>query len=146
MYIQSLHLSFTAPVSHLLPRMEHIPIVSPYRVPTNYRRPAGGDSDHGYSTMTPHDDSEVAPYFEPLIGKDRLSLNQHSAHSVSSGSRTSSPVSCVPSTTCSTSPSVLKMDCSSSMHQPKTDFPFGIDAKTRGSHVVAHVQVHSENI
>lgn len=31
--------------------------VSPYRIATNYRRP-NGDSDHGYSTMTPHDDSE----------------------------------------------------------------------------------------
>ncbi|XP_060082073.1 VWFA and cache domain-containing protein 1-like [Ylistrum balloti] len=48
--------------------------VSPYRVNTSYRRPAGGDSDHGYSTMTPHEDSEHAslPCLEPLIiGKDR---------------------------------------------------------------------------
>lgn len=125
--------------------MEHI-VVSPYRVPTNYRRPPGGDSDHGYSTMTPHEDSELAPYFEPLlIGKDRHSINQPSAHSLSSGSRTSSPVSCVPSTTCSASPSVIKMDCPS-MHLSKTDFPFSTDAKIKGSHVLAHVQVHSENI
>lgn len=53
---------------------ENAASVSPYRVNTSYRRPAGGDSDHGYSTMTPHEDSEHAslPCLEPLIiGKDR---------------------------------------------------------------------------
>lgn len=48
--------------------------ISPYRVSTNYRRPAGGDSDHGYSTMTPQEDSEQASTacLEPLIiGRDR---------------------------------------------------------------------------
>lgn len=128
--------------------MEHI-VVSPYCVRTNYRRPPGGDSDHGYSTMTPHEDSELAPYFEPLlIGKDRHNTNPTSQHSLSSGSRTSSPVSCVPSTTCSTSPSVLKMECPvQNTYLPKPDFPFNVDTKMRGSHVLAHVvQVHSENI
>lgn len=55
--------------------------VSPYRVNTSYRRPAGGDSDHGYSTMTPHEDSEHAslPCLEPLIvGKDRYRPGPHS--------------------------------------------------------------------
>ncbi|XP_013403576.1 VWFA and cache domain-containing protein 1-like [Lingula anatina] len=50
--------------------------ISPYRVNPNYRRPpAGGDSDHGYSTMTPQDDSEQASMtcIEPLItNKDRI--------------------------------------------------------------------------
>lgn len=33
--------------------------LSPYRLNPGYRRPpAGSESDHGYSTMTPHDDSE----------------------------------------------------------------------------------------
>ncbi|KAL3289968.1 hypothetical protein HHI36_023351 [Cryptolaemus montrouzieri] len=33
--------------------------ISPYCVTTNYSRPAtAADSDHGYSTMTPHDESE----------------------------------------------------------------------------------------
>lgn len=66
--------------------------ISPYRVSTNYRlvticfmeyavlslrkitrilmafrRPPGGDSDHGYSTMTPHDDSEQQNFSEPLL-------------------------------------------------------------------------------
>jgi hypothetical protein len=34
-----------------------LPNISPYRIPSNYRRP-NGDSDHGYSTMTPHEESE----------------------------------------------------------------------------------------
>ena len=41
--------------------------ISPYRVSTNYRKPPGGDSDHGYSTMTPHDDSEQQTFAEPLL-------------------------------------------------------------------------------
>ncbi|XP_012531291.1 VWFA and cache domain-containing protein 1 isoform X2 [Monomorium pharaonis] len=45
--------------------------ISPYRVSTNYRRPPGGDSDHGYSTMTPHDDSEQQIFAsEPLLAVD----------------------------------------------------------------------------
>ena len=48
--------------------------ISPYRVSTTYRRPPGGESDHGYSTMTPHEDSEQASTacLEPIIvGRDR---------------------------------------------------------------------------
>ncbi|KAL7286208.1 hypothetical protein TKK_0019506 [Trichogramma kaykai] len=41
--------------------------ISPYRVSTNYRRPAGCESDHGYSTMTPHEDSEQQNFSEPLL-------------------------------------------------------------------------------
>ena len=58
----------------MLATFENPASISPYRVNTSYRRPAGGDSDHGYSTMTPHEDSEHAslPCLEPLIiGKDR---------------------------------------------------------------------------
>ncbi|XP_064604512.1 VWFA and cache domain-containing protein 1-like [Liolophura sinensis] len=58
----------------VLASFENPASISPYRVNTSYRRPAGGDSDHGYSTMTPHEDSEHAslPCLEPLIiGKDR---------------------------------------------------------------------------
>lgn len=58
----------------VLSTFENPASISPYRVNTGYRRPAGGDSDHGYSTMTPHEDSEHAsiPCLEPLIvGKDR---------------------------------------------------------------------------
>ncbi|KAK0046626.1 VWFA and cache domain-containing protein 1 isoform X1 [Biomphalaria pfeifferi] len=59
----------------VLASFENPASVSPYRVNTSYRRPAGGDSDHGYSTMTPHEDSEHAsmPCLDPLsIGKDRF--------------------------------------------------------------------------
>ena len=54
--------------------------ISPYRVNTTYRRPTTGDSDHGYSTMTPHDDSEQASTtcVEPLIiGRDRYRPAPH---------------------------------------------------------------------
>lgn len=58
--------------------------ISPYRIPGYFRRP-NGESDHGYSTMTPHDDSEHACFtlIEPLINNkcsnqsisDAISLN-----------------------------------------------------------------------
>ena len=59
----------------VLASFENPASISPYRVNTSYRRPAGGDSDHGYSTMTPHEDSEHAslPCLDPhTIGKDRF--------------------------------------------------------------------------
>nr|XP_023016915.1 VWFA and cache domain-containing protein 1 [Leptinotarsa decemlineata] len=38
---------------------EHPNVISPYCVASTYRRPVvPADSDHGYSTMTPHDESE----------------------------------------------------------------------------------------
>ncbi|KAF8794033.1 VWFA and cache domain-containing protein 1 [Argiope bruennichi] len=127
----------------LIPHIENV--VSPYRVPTNYRRPAGGDSDHGYSTMTPHEDTELAPYFEPLL-HGRISIDPPpSQHSLSSGSRTSSPVSCVPSTTCSASPSILKMESGVPSWVPQKDFLCSSDVKSKGTYVLAQVQVHSEN-
>lgn len=59
----------------LLLANEPVAPVSPYRVLTGYRRPnAAGESDHGYSTMTPHDDSEhqafalVEPFLSPGAG------------------------------------------------------------------------------
>ncbi|GFY69297.1 VWFA and cache domain-containing protein 1 [Trichonephila inaurata madagascariensis] len=128
----------------LIPNVENV--VSPYRVPTNYRRPAGGDSDHGYSTMTPHEDTELAPYFEPLL-LGRVSSDQpNSQHSLSSGSRTSSPVSCVPSTTCSASPSILKMESGMPSWISPKPYLYSTDPKTRGTYVIAQVQVHSENL
>lgn len=41
---------------------------SPYHIPGGFRRP-NGESDHGYSTMTPHDDSDHVCFtlVEPLI-------------------------------------------------------------------------------
>ena len=58
----------------VLATFENPASISPYRVNTSYRRPTGGESDHGYSTMTPHEDSEQASTtcLEPLIiGRDR---------------------------------------------------------------------------
>lgn len=66
---------FAGHTNFVLAPFENAASISPYRVNTTYRRPAGGDSDHGYSTMTPHEDSEHAslPCLEPLlIGKDRF--------------------------------------------------------------------------
>ncbi|XP_037946193.1 VWFA and cache domain-containing protein CG16868 [Teleopsis dalmanni] len=53
--------------------------ISPYHVSTgsSYRRPPNGESDHGYSTMTPHEDSSDHQCFtlaEPLLLND----NRHS--------------------------------------------------------------------
>lgn len=45
--------------------------ISPYRMNAGaYRAPANGESDHGYSTMTPREDSEHLCFalVEPLIG------------------------------------------------------------------------------
>lgn len=72
----------------LLHRQDVPSALSPYRVSTNYRRPPGGDSDHGYSTMTPHDDSEHLPCAEPLLlGKDFHQLSSpHTDGSVASPS------------------------------------------------------------
>lgn len=74
--------------------LDNVAIVSPYRVNTGYRRPAGGDSDHGYSTMTPHEDSEhTASYVEPLlVGRDRYRPSARSVSTGSFSSRASSPL------------------------------------------------------
>lgn len=64
-------------------------VVSPYRVNTAYRRPPGGDSDHGYSTMTPHEDSEHLQYFEPLLTSKEKGRSPPQQPSLSS--RASSP-------------------------------------------------------
>ncbi|GBO98550.1 VWFA and cache domain-containing protein CG16868 [Eumeta japonica] len=57
----------------LLPAAEIEAPISPYRVVTGYRRPhTTGDSDHGYSTMTPHEDSEATAFSmnEPIVLSD----------------------------------------------------------------------------
>ncbi|XP_045532868.1 VWFA and cache domain-containing protein 1 [Pieris brassicae] len=47
----------------LLPALEIEAPISPYRVVTGYRRPhTAGGSDQGYSTMTPHEDSEATGF------------------------------------------------------------------------------------
>ncbi|XP_013179332.1 PREDICTED: VWFA and cache domain-containing protein CG16868 [Papilio xuthus] len=57
----------------LLPAMEIEAPISPYRVITGYKRPhTAGGSDHGYSTMTPHEDSEATGFSvnDPIILSD----------------------------------------------------------------------------
>lgn len=74
--------------------------ISPYRMSSGgYRRP-NGESDHGYSTMTPHEDSEHMCFAmaEPLISNKRLSVSDSTSinTSVSSPSNYNNP--CVPLT------------------------------------------------
>jgi len=76
-----------------------ITVVSPYRMNPSYRRPrpAGTDSDHGYSTMTPggDQDSEIMSCLGDVNNQRRVrSKNPLSLQSVTSGtsSRTSSPL------------------------------------------------------
>ncbi|CAG9785442.1 unnamed protein product [Diatraea saccharalis] len=57
----------------LLPAMEIEAPISPYRIVTGYRRAhTAGGSDHGYSTMTPHEDSEATGFSvnDPTILSD----------------------------------------------------------------------------
>lgn len=67
--------------------------VSPYRFNPSYRRPAGGDSDNGYSTMTVQDGSEhTGPSSDPLLAaRDKQKLPA-SVRSLGSSSRGSSPL------------------------------------------------------
>ena len=58
----------------ILASFENPASISPYRMNTTYRRPTNAESDLGYSTMTPQDDSEQASTtcIEPLIlSRDR---------------------------------------------------------------------------
>ena len=79
----------------VLASFENAAQISPYRINPAYRRP-GGDSDHGYSTMTHHEDSELAgpTYNEPLlVGRDKKIkfLNTSSQSDATNSSRASSP-------------------------------------------------------
>ncbi|GAB0089868.1 VWFA and cache domain-containing protein CG16868 [Sergentomyia squamirostris] len=71
-----------------------IPEVSPYRAPSACRRPNAADSDHGYSTMTPHEDSENLCFTlaDPLLTQKRLSMSDSASISTS----VSSPTNCRP--------------------------------------------------
>ncbi|XP_001361129.2 VWFA and cache domain-containing protein CG16868 [Drosophila pseudoobscura] len=57
-------------------QLMHAADISPYHVSSgsSYRRPPNGESDHGYSTMTPHEDSSDQQCFtlaEPLLLNDK---------------------------------------------------------------------------
>ncbi|XP_055595586.1 VWFA and cache domain-containing protein CG16868 [Uranotaenia lowii] len=69
-------------------------VASPYQMSSNYRRPNPGSSDHGYSTMTHHEESEhlCLSNTEPVAphpGGKRLSMSD----SVSINTSVSSPYS-----------------------------------------------------
>lgn len=51
--------------------------VSPYRMSSGYRRPPTGDSDHGYSTMTPHEDTEIPEAQPPAPAAHQTLLPHH---------------------------------------------------------------------
>lgn len=106
--------------------------VSPYRLNPGYRRPAGGDSDNGYSTMTAHDDSEhLGPSCHPLLAPpDRQTLPIASPHSLAGSSRTSSPLDATTTTTPSTN--------EKSILPPMTALP-----SSKGSGLSVIAQVHN---
>lgn len=103
----------------LLANIEAAAVVSPYRLNPGYRRPAagGGDSDNGYSTMTVQEDSEH-------LGPDPLHLGHAavpaSLTSISSASRTSSPVAgtkSLPITTSSQTPFEKAISTQAQVHR-----------------------------
>ncbi|KAE8746531.1 hypothetical protein FOCC_FOCC006765 [Frankliniella occidentalis] len=81
--------------SNQILHIDGITPISPYRVNTGYKRPAGGDSDHGYSTMTPHDDSETLASAEPLIlgacSPSKRSVSHLMSQSISPNATSDSP-------------------------------------------------------
>ena len=141
----------------VLASLENPASVSPYRVNTSYRRPAGGDSDHGYSTMTPHEDSEHAsiPCLDPFsIGKDRFrppnSLSKTPAlppppHSSTRRSRSPTPPQTrLPSSVYSPIPEQTILPQRSSLVPEQTVLPTSAThIPERGSrNILANVTVH----
>ncbi|XP_055956054.1 VWFA and cache domain-containing protein 1 [Patella vulgata] len=130
----------------VLASFENPASISPYRVNTSYRRPAGGDSDHGYSTMTPHEDSEHAslPCLEPLlIGRDRY---KPTAHGVSKA-----PILPPPPSICrrsrSPTPPQTRLSTAYTTIPEQTCLPSGSIGPTTTipeapHNVIANVQVH----
>ena len=134
----------------MLASFENPASISPYRVNTSYRRPAGGDSDHGYSTMTPHEDSEHAslPCLDPhSIAKDRFKPTPYSSMlshppvlpppPSSSSRRSRSPTP--PHTRLSTYTPIPEQTCLTS----DVGSPIPGATSLKGPHsVIANVQVH----
>lgn len=84
----AMHRNLVHPVGNAIA----VPDISPYHMSTgsSYRRPPNGESDHGYSTMTPHEDSEHMCFTlaEPLINNKRLSKSDSLSISTSVSSPT----------------------------------------------------------
>jgi len=68
------------------------PVISPYRVNSNYRKPPGGDSDNGYSTMTTQDSDLTGPVSDLQIARSKSIVVTKATPLSSSGSRASSLV------------------------------------------------------
>lgn len=117
----------------LLATFDNPAVVSPYRLNPSYRRPPGAESDHGYSTMTPHDqESEQRFNLELLREKRTLATSSQSATDVSRAS----------------SPSVVQtVTHIKSLARPRpapgtTVLPNETQVPDDGAQLLAHVQVH----
>ena len=125
----------------VLATFENPASISPYRVSTNYRRPTGGDSDHGYSTMTPQEDSEQASTacLEPLIiGRDRYRPSSSSISKLSSGGMLPPPP---PNHRQSLSPSPTA-NTQVTLAEPTTQLPPQTTVIPTPQHIMAPVTVH----
>lgn len=134
----------------VLASFENPASISPYRVNTSYRRPAGGDSDHGYSTMTPHEDSEHAsmPCLDPhSITKDRFKPTPYTSLLTHTTPIIPPPPSCTSRRSRSPTPPHTRL---SSAYTPipeqtclGTETPVLGAMNLKGPHnVIANVQVH----
>lgn len=67
-----------------------VPDISPYRMNAGVYRPPNVESDHGYSTMTPREDSEHLCFTlaEPLINNKRISMSDSASINTSVSSPT----------------------------------------------------------
>jgi len=132
----------------VLATFENPASISPYRVNTTYRRPATtGESDHGYSTMTPHEDSSEqasTTCIEPLIvGRDRYRPSPHTVLKTTpmippppSSRRSRSPTP--PQTRLLTHPAIPEQTV---LPEPHTVLGTTIPESSPHS-VIANVQVH----
>ncbi|XP_027204800.2 VWFA and cache domain-containing protein 1 [Dermatophagoides pteronyssinus] len=80
------HDSNIEPLAQAVVNTNYVRIVSPYQYNSNYRRRTEAESDYGYSTMTPNEDSEhnIPIYINPDIIRTRKKTNMDSRSSVAS--------------------------------------------------------------
>ncbi|XP_074642229.1 VWFA and cache domain-containing protein 1-like [Tubulanus polymorphus] len=134
----------------VLASFENAASISPYRVNTMYRRPVGADSDHGYSTMTPHEDSEQASTtcIEPLvIIKDRY---KPSGYPQKTPAAIPPPPSSTPRRSRSPTPPHTRLPSHTAIPEQTVIGPMTVlpgDVSSRHSHnpphsIIANVQVH----
>ncbi|KAH8413707.1 hypothetical protein KR222_004348, partial [Zaprionus bogoriensis] len=145
-------------------QLMHAADISPYHMSSGssyYRRPPNGESDHGYSTMTPHEDSSDQQCFtlaEPLLLHDK----RHSkSDTMSISTSISSPTNRQQSgghpylsnqPACKTerykqqqqqaTPSPCRNAGNSSMVYGQTTLPLDAAEETRSHYILAPVTVH----